>query len=64
MDALQKVMDLIVEYASEEAAREAEEKSDLGQDYDPNCYGAGFSQGIQTAARQIGEMVTALKAEV
>jgi hypothetical protein len=44
---------VIREYGREQEKDRAAEKAELGKDYDMNCYGAGFSEGAITAARQL-----------
>ena len=52
------------EYGKEEEANRKAEKQELGKDYDPNCYGAGFSEGVTTAARQLMDIIRALPCPV
>ncbi len=56
----QKILALIAEYGIEQANAQEAERTELGKDYDMNCYGAGFSAGEQAACNRLAEMVADL----
>ena len=59
--ALERARDIAKTEAAAAASTKAEDKAELGKDYDMNCYGAGHVDGRGDAARGI---VDAIQSEI